>query len=322
MMDLTENEKAVLLLASRVADSRARALAAGEWAGFQRRLADSSVMPADLWDPDVVAGLGLDHETRARVAELLGRAPGLAFELDRLASLGIWALTDQSDDYPEQLQTRLGSQAPPVLMGAGLRTLLNEPGLAIVGSRNVDPAGAEVAGAAARLGVRNGLPVVSGGARGVDQLAMASAFEAGGRVIGVLADALERKVKQADIRSALLEDRLCLVTAQHPAAGFSVGAAMGRNKIIYSLSRFALVVASDRESGGTWNGAVEAIKKNQSEVLIWTGEGHGPGNDALVGAGGTAVPTLERLEKVLTSPVTMALSPADDPLMEQLDFFA
>lgn len=322
MTDLTENEKAVLLLASRLADSRARALAAGEWSGFRRRLADSSVTPSDLWDGAVVERLGLDSDSKARVLDLLGRAPGLAFELDRLTSLGIWALTDHSDDYPDQLRDRLGSQAPPVLLGAGMRSLLSEPGLGIVGSRNVDPAGAEVAANAAQIGARNGLPVVSGGARGVDQLAMASAFEAGGRVVGVLADALERRVRQADIRSALLDDRLCLVTAQHPSAGFSVGAAMGRNKIIYALSKFALVVASERESGGTWAGAVDAIKKDQSDVLIWTGEGGGPGNEPLVELGGTAVPSLERLEELLSGSITTSPSLQDEAPVEQLGFFA
>ena len=66
MFDLTDNEKAVLLLASRVADSRARALAPGEWAGLRRRLVDSAVSPADLWDASVIGRLGLDSETAER----------------------------------------------------------------------------------------------------------------------------------------------------------------------------------------------------------------------------------------------------------------
>jgi predicted Rossmann fold nucleotide-binding protein DprA/Smf involved in DNA uptake len=36
---------------------------------------------------------------------------------------------------------------------------------------------------------------------------------------------------------------------------------MGRNKYIYSLADYALVVKSDLEKGGTWNGAVEALSK-------------------------------------------------------------
>jgi predicted Rossmann fold nucleotide-binding protein DprA/Smf involved in DNA uptake len=55
---------------------------------------------------------------------------------------------------------------------------------------------------------------------------------------------------------------LCLVTPFSPNAGFSIGAAMGRNRLIYCLADYAIVVASDAESGGTWAGATEALKNN------------------------------------------------------------
>jgi predicted Rossmann fold nucleotide-binding protein DprA/Smf involved in DNA uptake len=40
-------------------------------------------------------------------------------------------------------------------------------------------------------------------------------------------------------------DRLVLVTPYRPDHGFSVGAAMGLNKIIYGASDYAVVVSSD-----------------------------------------------------------------------------
>jgi len=40
----------------------------------------------------------------------------------------------------------------------------------------------------------------------------------------------------------------------------SVGGAMGRNKLIYGLADFGVVVSSDHKTGGTWGGAVEALK--------------------------------------------------------------
>ena len=104
------------------------------------------------------------------------------------------------------------------------------------------------------------MPVVSGGARGTDRLAMGAALDAGGVAFGVLADSLERTVRQPDLRQLLLDGQLVLLTPYAPTAGFSVGAAMGRNKVIYGLADFAVVVSSDYQTGGTWAGAVEALK--------------------------------------------------------------
>lgn len=57
--------------------------------------------------------------------------------------------------------------------------------------------------------------------------------------------------------------------------------AMGRNKVIYALSKATLVVASDEDSGGTWSGATEALKRGIAPVITWVGEGSGPGNEPL-----------------------------------------
>lgn len=52
--------------------------------------------------------------------------------------------------------------------------------------------GAEVAQALGRQAASLGLPLISGAARGVDQLAMNAAFQAGGTVVGIPARSLVR----------------------------------------------------------------------------------------------------------------------------------
>ena len=93
-------------------------------------------------------------------------------------------------------------------------------------------------------------------------------MEAESRAIGVLADSLEATVRKWDVRELLLDGRLVLLTPYGPAAGFSVGAAMGRNKVIYGLAEFAIVVSSDFQTGGTWGGAVEALKAGWCPVFV------------------------------------------------------
>ena len=79
----------------------------------------------------------------------------------------------------------------------------------------------------------------------------------------VLADRLERAATHRDHRDALMNDRLVLICPYDPAAGFLVGHAMQRNKLIYALADAALVVSAEFEKGGTWAGAVEQLDRHR-----------------------------------------------------------
>jgi predicted Rossmann fold nucleotide-binding protein DprA/Smf involved in DNA uptake len=83
---------------------------------------------------------------------------------------------------------------------------------------------------------------------------------------------------------------LVLLTPYAPTAGFSVGAAMGRNKVIYGLADFALVVSSDFQTGGTWAGAVEALKAGWCPVFAREGANVPKGNQELLKQGAAALP--------------------------------
>ena len=256
-----------------------------------------------------------------RITALFDRAIAMAFEIDRLWQRGIHTLTPFDGHYPCLFKARLREKAPVVLHAAGPRELLNCPGLGVVGSRDIGKEGAEVAKCAARLASQLGLSVVSGGARGVDRLAMNAALDehgAEGTVIGFLADSLERQLKQPDTRRAILDERVLLCTPYEPDAHFTAGRAMGRNKLIYAGSVITLVVASDEKSGGTWTGAVEALKHGFGAVAVWRGPGEGPGNQALEQLGATPVVSLDDLEALLADAQPKANSPGDQaPLKEE-----
>jgi DNA processing protein len=207
-----------------------------------------------------------------------------------------------------------------VLYCAGEVPLLGVDGIGVVGSRDVGPEGVEVTRKVAHLVADSGLPVVSGGAKGVDSISMAATYEAGGRAVGVLADSLERAIGQAESRRAMLDGRACLCTPYRPDARFTTGSAMGRNKIVYGLSRVTLVVASAEGEGGTWSGATEALKKRYGRVVVWTADGSGPGNDALVRAGAASI---EQPEAILGfGPVEPSSSPDDSQIALPFDAVA
>src|SRR5207244_529438 len=194
------------------------------------------------------------------------------------------------EHHQPHLRARLKHQAPTVLFGAGNIRLLQRAGVAVVGSRNIDEAGAAFARDTGAKAVAAKLPVVSGGARGTDRIARQAPLEAGGIAFGALADSLERAARQADVREFVSDGKLVLLTPYSPDAGFSVGAAMGRNKLVYGLAEFAVVVSSDHQTGGTWAGAVEALKANWCPVLARDGDGVPRGNKELLKLGATALP--------------------------------
>ena len=166
------------------------------------RLVDQAGDPGGLLgrSEDDLIGSGLGVDLAARVVGLLSRAVAMAFELDRLDQSGVATLTPFDEGYPQRLNARLGSKRPAILHAAGALELLDQPGVGVVGSRNVSKDGAGVAKALGRQAASLGLPLISGAARGVDQLAMNAAFQAGGTVVGVPARSLIRALRSPDVR--------------------------------------------------------------------------------------------------------------------------
>ena len=171
----------------------------------------------------------------------------------------LWVVTRADHDYPRRLKKWMRDKAPPVLYGCGNRAVIDAGGLAVVGSRHVNEDLIRYTEDVGRLAAEGDVPIVSGGARGVDQAAMRGALDGGGRALGVLANGLERAALNRENRVPLMDGRLVLVCPYDPAVRFLAGFAMQRNKLIYALADAALVVNSDHGHGGTWAGATEQL---------------------------------------------------------------
>jgi predicted Rossmann fold nucleotide-binding protein DprA/Smf involved in DNA uptake len=292
-----EQDLAALALTSRLVDSATKPLSSREFWALLRCSEPSGLH--GMTASDIAAQLSVTSDYAERIAQLFDRAGGLAIALEKLDHAGIWTITSVGERYPERLRTRLGDSAPAVLHGVGDTSLLDVDGVGVVGSRDISADGSQVAREIAQGAVKLGLPVVAGAARGVDGDAMNAAFEAGGQVVGVLADALEQAVTRRSMRRGVAGGQICLVTPYPPSAPFSVGNAMGRNKIIYGLARCTIVVASDLQTGGTWAGATEALQNGYGRVASWMGPGAGAGNGALVQRGAIELSDVNRLGELL-----------------------
>lgn len=296
-MTISSASKAVIALASRLGNSQRPSLSPTEWDRFFSVLVDQDIAVTEVFSEgfDASEVLGLTDTIAAKVEVLLETAGAATVEASDLHRFGISTITILDDAYPDSFRRRLGKLAPPVIYATGELNLLTGDGIGIVGSRNVTEEGRDAAEEIAREAVQHGRSVVSGGARGVDSFAMNAAFGAGGTVVGVLADSLQGRIRKSGTLQAIDEGTVCLLSQQIPSAGFTPHAAMGRNKLIYALSERTVVVATDLETGGTWTGATEALKKCNGTVTVWTGAGSGPGNEALIQLGASSLDTASRL---------------------------
>ena len=296
-MSMSLNTQATLLLTTwfaKAAKSDPKPLTPAEWGRLALWLKDQEKTPAGLLESGAVAtflnGWSDPRISIERIEYLLGRSVTLSLSLEKWQRAGLWVITRSDADYPSRLKKHLRSDAPPVLFGCGNRQLLERGGIAMVGSRDATP---EQLAATTRIAgemAMQGFSVVSGGARGVDEVAMLGALAQEGTVIGILADSLLRCSTSAKFRQGLMMNNLVLVSTFNPEAGFDVGNAMARNKYIYCLSDAAIVVASSKGSGGTWNGATENLKRNWVPLWVLNHPDNSSGNAALVDLGAGWLP--------------------------------
>src|SRR4051812_9926994 len=294
---LSPNTQAVLLLTAPLIAGRGgpspELLSLGEYKRLARHLRDMQRQPADLLSPtraELIRSCAVLVEEQ-RLERLLGRGFLLSQVVERWQTRAIWVASRADANYPRRLKALFREDAPAVIYGCGDTSQLEAGGLAVVGSRNADDALIDYTTNVARLAAKAGKAVISGGARGIDQAAMLGALDEGGKVVGVLADSLEKTAMNRDNRNRLVNGQLVLVSPYDPNAGFNVGNAMRRNRLIYALADAALVVSSDFEKGGTWAGATEQLDKLRLvPVYVRSTAKNSAGVDALLKKGAIAWP--------------------------------
>lgn len=266
-MDLSANTQTILLLTAPLIVGRGkpatRPLSPGEYSKLAVQLSEHGLEPSNLLQNDFGGVLndsqiGFDGD---RIKALLHRGLLLSQALENWQSRSIWVISRADYDYPEHYKRMPGQHRPPILYGCGNKSLLQNGGLAVVGSRKISEELVEYAESVGRLAANALSTIISGGAPGVDQASVHGALSGGGTATVVLPGELEKAVMSRLNRDMLMDGRLALISPFDPRARWSVGQAMGRNKLIYGLSNAALVVESSYNEGGTWPGAVEQLDK-------------------------------------------------------------
>lgn len=320
---MNRNAEAIVILCSHLCvEKGVNPLEPREWSRLAQWLMERHMEPGELLSfsrEDFREKLHCDAAQSDRMVRLLERSASLSFELSRCASMGIQPVTRADGQYPRRLKEKLGNGCPPLFYYAGNLELLDVPAAGYVGSRQVTAQDLEFTAAAVEKTYQRGYSVVSGGAKGIDSAAMEEVLLLGGSAVAYLADSLSRRIKRTAELRAIQEGRLLLLSHMKPDAGFQVGAAMARNRLIYCQSSGTVVVRSDLKKGGTWTGASECLKYRWTPVFCWNRPEY-PGNAALIEQG--AIPVGEDWDGDLRRvPPPQKPGPESEPAAEQMSLF-
>lgn len=220
-------------------------------------------------------------------------------------------ITLQDDRYPRRL--RAIADPPPVLFLEGDAALLGRPQLAIVGSRNPTPTGAETAFAFARAFARAGLVITSGLALGIDAAAHRGALAAQGLTIAVAGNGLDRTypARNHELAQRIAEHGL-LVSAFPPGTPPLAANFPRRNRILSGLSLGVLVVEAAQRSGSLITARLAS--EQGREVFAVPGSIHNPlarGCHALIRSGAKLVETAQDVLEEIAPQLEVELGRGD-----------
>ncbi len=214
-------------------------------------------------------------------------------------------VTMNSDDYPPLLKNI--PDPPPILFACGCLEALQGKQVAIVGSRNPDRAGIDVAEELARGLVSAGAVVTSGLAMGIDGHGHQGALDAGGYTVAVAGNGLD--IIYPSQHKALAErivEQGVLVSEQHPGAKPLAAHFPRRNRIISGMSMGVVVVQATLNSGSLIT-AQYAVEQGR-EVFAVPGSirnAQAKGCHALIKQGAKLV---ESVEDVIEELATLAVA--------------
>ena len=258
---MTGRERGFLLLASHLGDPSRRPLTGPQLRSLGQRVRNLQVddPDRDLTEKDLLS-LGYDRTMAAHILTLLEQEDLLDHYLAKGKRAGCVPVTRVSVAYPAMLRRRLGLDAPALLWARGDCSLLNTPGVALVGSRDLGEENRAFASAVGQQAARQGLALISGNARGADRAAQDGALSQGGAVISIVADELYRHPVQKGVLW-LSEDGF----AEH----FSAQRALSRNRVIHAMAWRTFVAQSRARMGGTWDGTVKNLRFGWSNVYCF-----------------------------------------------------
>ena len=258
---MTGAERGFLLLCCHLGNPERRPLTVAQFRKLSRRVRDAEKAPGDreLALSDLTR-LGYGKAEAEQILSLFSEEELLDRYLHKAERTGCIPLTPLSPGYPRRLWEALGDDAPACLWARGDLTLLQEPGIALVGSRDLHPENREFARQVGIQAAKQDLILISGNARGADRTAQEAALAAGGKVISILADRLTDHDPH---------ENLLYLSEEGFDLEFSAQRALSRNRCIHAMGFAAIAAQCSLRTGGTWDGSVKNLRFGWSPLYVF-----------------------------------------------------
>lgn len=205
--------------------------------------------PEDIYQLDRRALGALELTSKAAMGILDKDLTRAQWILKTCAEKGIGVLAFTDSAYPEKLKSI--DDPPMVLYYRGrLPALELRPVIGIVGTRKASPYGLRAAAAmGGQIGACGGI-VASGGAFGIDSMALQGALEAGQQTVVVQAGGLDSLYPKSNEKLfAGVMKNGCILSEYAPGVPAYRGNFLRRNRIISGISNAVLVVEAPKVSG-------------------------------------------------------------------------
>ena len=258
---MTGAEQGFLLLTSHLGDQNRPVLTVAQFRTLADRMryAEKASEDRELQAGDLI-GLGYGREMAGRILKLLQEERLLTHYISRAKRLDCVPVTRVTEKYPLILRQRLGLDSPGTLWAKGDLSILDQPAISLVGSRELRQENYEFSRAVGAYAAGQGLVLVSGNARGADKAAQEACLAAEGKVISIVADELWKHP---------LRENLLYLSEEDYDSPFTAQRALSRNRCIHALGRMVFVAQSAYKKGGTWDGTAKNLRFGWSPVACF-----------------------------------------------------
>jgi len=226
-------------------------------------------------DPEEIFSLG---KRELRAVEGIGEASALsvlAFDdwekvdhiIKQTEENGSEIITLVDPEYPELLKQIYD---PPILFWIkGDVHVLNEPGVAVVGTRNTSPYGRKIAEKFTAELAKKGLCIFSGLAHGIDAIAHQTALDHDGKTVAVLGSGIDNLYpkKNAGLANNIVRSGGAVISEYPLGTNPDAGNFPVRNRIVSGMSLGVLVIESGVK-GGSMITADLALDQNREVFAI------------------------------------------------------
>ena len=210
--------------------------------------------------------LGYSRDEAYRLCLLLDRKRELGRAMDTMLGCGGDIICTADDAFPKQLSDKLGAALVPSFYVCGNLSLLNMPLIAVMGASGIktDPEMRNDARTLVRCALKNGIGIVTTSELGLARAAEEEVLSNGGFMVNVLAGDMLKRMEEPNVKRALDDGRLLLISKTHPLTPFSNERARDRMRLVYALGQAAFIFTTDKKRS-----EAEAVKRGWTDRLYF-----------------------------------------------------